>query len=853
MAATDGVLVIGADLSAISRQLAALPQMAGEEAEKAIRNIERLTARSAARISALAREQQRAATAAATAQERLRDIIAQGDPLAEANRDYEKLVARIREYGKASGDAAQQAAALAAAEKQHAARLAALSGDSDRAAQGTRSLARGLQSVAQQLPDVLGGLAMGQSPLTILTQQGPQVAEGLLASGVSAGALAAALAPLAAAAGVAAVAAGALYVAWKASNAEEARASEIAAITAQAHRDLAPLIQSTAAATERLAVLTGSLTREQAAMLAAARSAHQGYRDAAEQTISTLSRLRTEQASVGTQIADSTRGLLVAFRDLTGIEDSTIAVFDALFDSTATLTPQIEAATAAQARQIEATKANADAAKALAAEEERKRKASEASAAASKRAGEVQALLATLRRAELAALSDTARALAEATQAHADAAQQVARLGLSTDRTAAGLRALSAAVRDASQAAALADFDTLFEATPRQISHAERAAADLHATLDTLIPPAALTETERLVVAQATLAAALSRGGLSATAAAEAQQRLAAASAALAEPVRATIAQIETSTAAAVTASAQGAQQVAESVAAIPWARVIGRSMVTAIGDAVGQAQQLLGLLTGGALGGGLQQAFGAIGAAAEQGAQASAAASERIAQARRAIAEADSEEERKAAEATLARAQAEKRRAEALAADPGGAAARQMAEQALTFIGALARGVGPFVTAIADRADEIAYALAKATPIVIAELVRGAPQIAWAIVRGLGEALIEWARKLARVVRDSVKEALTGGRAETRTFGDTPGPVRVDRPTTVRVGAGDYIAASRSQDGLRSQLSMSTRSAQPIDPDALADAMADRTLTVRILGQERPARYTSGRGPVYR
>jgi hypothetical protein len=870
----DGLVTIGADLTALARQLAALPQMASEPAEKAIAAIQRQVAGAQRAITQAAREAlagqreaaraaERAAKEAATAAEKLKDIAASADPVAAATRAFERQRAEIERLTKATGDAAAGKAALSAAEKRHAADLAEIEAAASRAAgaqmgaaKASGSLARALGSVGQQLPDVIGGLAMGQAPLTILTQQGPQVAEGLLASGVSASALASALAPLAAAATVAAVAAGALYVAWKTANAEEQRAEQIARITNDAYRAMAPILAETHDLTRQLAVATGSLTAEQATLQQAAERAHRAYRDAAQQTATTLARLRAEQASVGTQVADGLRASLELFRELTGIEDGTIAVFDALVDSTATLTPQIEAATAAQRRQIEATGENADKGKELAAALARQRAEQQGLTSARQRAGEVEALLATLRRAELASLSAAARALAEARADYTAAAAAAQRLGLSAAQSAAGLSALSAAVRDASTAAALADLEPLFEPLPRQISRGERAAADLSATLDTLIPPAALTSTERLAVAQASLAVELSRGSLSATAAAEAQARLAAAQAALAEPWLAVGRQIDSATDAAVTAAQGGAEEVAAAYSAIPWARVLGDAIVGQIRRGVAAAQQVTALLTGGALGGGLAAAANAISGAAQEGAQASAAASERIAQARRAIAQADTAEERAAAQADLKRAEAEKRRAEAMVADPGGAAARAMAKQALSFVEALARGVGPFVVALARRADEIAYAIAKAMPVVVEALVRGGPQIAWAIVRGLAEAWADLARRLARIVRDAIGEAVTGGRRETRTFGDTPGPVHVTRPTTATFSPGDYVIAARSRDGLQQQAqapAAQARSAPDLDPEALAAALSRRTLAVRVVGGQRHAGASTGRGPVYR
>ena len=47
----DAIIGIGADLSVLQDQLADLPKLAGKEAEKAVREIQRLARRSAAQIT----------------------------------------------------------------------------------------------------------------------------------------------------------------------------------------------------------------------------------------------------------------------------------------------------------------------------------------------------------------------------------------------------------------------------------------------------------------------------------------------------------------------------------------------------------------------------------------------------------------------------------------------------------------------------------------------------------------------------------------------------------------------------------------------------------------------------------
>lgn len=102
--------------------------------------------------------------------------------------------------------------------------LASLRTHTESAARSQASLAGGMQAVAMQAPDVVAQLAAGAPVMQVLTQQGLQVGQSMLATAGSLSSLGAALAPLApllAAGAVAAAALAAAYSLW-ANAADEA-------------------------------------------------------------------------------------------------------------------------------------------------------------------------------------------------------------------------------------------------------------------------------------------------------------------------------------------------------------------------------------------------------------------------------------------------------------------------------------------------------------------------------------------------------------------------------------------------------------------------------------------------------
>ena len=147
--------------------------------------------------------------------------------------------------------------------------------------------------------------------------------------------------------------------------------------------------------------------------------------------------------------------------------------------------------------------------------------------------------------------------------------------------------------------------------------------------------------------------------------------------------------------------------------------------------------------------------------------------------------------------------------------------------------------------------------ALARAPIQIIEGLIRAIPDIA----RGLAEAWVAGmkakVRQLKRLFGDIFTEIATGGRAETRTFGDTPGPVRMDRPASASFGSGDYVVAARSREGLERQMggggaggSMTVTTVLDVRDGPVRLGMA--TATRRELTRAGVGRDTTGRRTPY-
>ena len=141
--------------------------------------------------------------------------------------------------------------------------------------------------------------------------------------------------------------------------------------------------------------------------------------------------------------------------------------------------------------------------------------------------------------------------------------------------------------------------------------------------------------------------------------------------------------------------------------------------------------------------------------------------------------------------------------------ATKGAKGANAIADQAIDFVTSLAENIGPFIQALADRLPDIIVAIAEAAPIIVVEIVKAIPQIVKGLFVGIARGMVALAKTIARLVRNAVRDVVTTDsgrqRRRRRRVSDTPGPIRVDRETTV--APGDYLVAARSPAGLRAQM----------------------------------------------
>jgi hypothetical protein len=217
-------------------------------------------------------EAQRATAQAEAALERL--LYAQASGSQRAVMDLQKQVAGLDALAAAGADAATVERARALAAQQGAARIAnALDIERGKAGQlavdldgldvASRRSSQGLSSIAMQMPDVIAGLASGQSAVTVFMQQGLQVFQQNLSSLLP---LLASVGPALAVVGTAAAALGGvyLYLADSVEEAEDAMARSAAAATGmqEAHEKLQDVQRDLA---DEIDLLTGAVTREELA------------------------------------------------------------------------------------------------------------------------------------------------------------------------------------------------------------------------------------------------------------------------------------------------------------------------------------------------------------------------------------------------------------------------------------------------------------------------------------------------------------------------------------------------------------------------------------------------------------
>ncbi len=142
-------------------------------------------------VNDLAKAEESAVASARTASQGLQNQIARMDPLVKANQQYQKgLETNLRYREAEKGTLAQQDAHLALVTNRYNEQVKAIQGVEKATGQvaSTTKLARyEMINLSRQLQDVGVSLFSGQSPLTVLVQQGSQIADISASSGVSIG------------------------------------------------------------------------------------------------------------------------------------------------------------------------------------------------------------------------------------------------------------------------------------------------------------------------------------------------------------------------------------------------------------------------------------------------------------------------------------------------------------------------------------------------------------------------------------------------------------------------------------------------------------------------------------------
>lgn len=308
-----------------------------------------------------------------------------------------------------------------------------------------------------QLFDIGVGLQGGQNPLTILTQQGPQVLQALTGAGGGAEALKMALVRTAAVVGPLALTIGVAVAAWKSYTEEEERAARISVEVRDAIDATRGMLDRAAEATLAYDVATGALTETQGKLIASNRTLFAQYAASTAETTSKISALKQEQAGLVTQLVDVAEG----FYSLLPTGRPMLALLDGLTTSSSEYQQEIDALSGAQTvaiERLEAAKVATE--KQIIAEAARKKGLGELSSAI-KDAAKEDAIWASLRgeldawdREQATARVDAAWAAAEDEVKRGDmlTAKAIADTRLIAEAEAAGARRAEATARASAQA-----------------------------------------------------------------------------------------------------------------------------------------------------------------------------------------------------------------------------------------------------------------------------------------------------------------------------------------------------------------------------------------------------------------
>ena len=185
-------LTLRADISELQRKLRSIPDEASGSAKQMAIALEREFKRASAAAEAAAKASSaanvRAAAETERATQKLQEYLAAGDPVAELTLKFQRQAAEIEKIGKVTGDAKGAQQALAKASANYSQSLQALTTPAQnafglvtdgatKAAGSNWKLNQQTLSLRKNVGDFANSLIAGQSPFTVLMQQGPQVVE----------------------------------------------------------------------------------------------------------------------------------------------------------------------------------------------------------------------------------------------------------------------------------------------------------------------------------------------------------------------------------------------------------------------------------------------------------------------------------------------------------------------------------------------------------------------------------------------------------------------------------------------------------------------------------------------------
>lgn len=173
------------------------------------------------------------------------------------------------------------------------------------AAGGMGQAASATTNLRSQIFDIATSLQGGMNPLTVLSQQGPQVAEAMMAAGGGVQALKAALLSTATVVGGVVAVLGPLYLGFRTLTEDSTRAAETAERVSSQYAGLTGIMEDTRAKTVELAVATGQLTEAQGDAYAAGAAGLRQYNAATEDTRKRLGEITSAQQGWRTALVDT--------------------------------------------------------------------------------------------------------------------------------------------------------------------------------------------------------------------------------------------------------------------------------------------------------------------------------------------------------------------------------------------------------------------------------------------------------------------------------------------------------------------------------------------------------------------